>query len=362
MSLSSAELDRLLIDFANSPTYLNGKIKSKEENHAPPKEQFNCFPTFEEAKEQAVHFAEKIWECAHFRSLPEWLQDNDFLHQGHRPQLPSFSACMLSVFRIHTETGNIWSHMLGCLLFVAITAYIYTRPHHEIHLEKKFVFMPFLLGAVICMAFSSAFHTMYCHSLRIHKIFLKLDYVGISLLIMGSSIPWLYYSFYCRIEPKIVYISLISFLGVACILISFCETFSAPNYRHLRAGVFISFGCCGIIPLIHYFITDGIHAAFAESAFGWLILMALIYLFGALLYAFRVPERFFPGKCDIWFQSHQLFHLLVVVAAFVNYHGINVLAVSRISGRSCEEQLSTNPVATTPNDVATLSGSSWCAN
>jgi hypothetical protein len=24
------------------------------------------------------------------------------------------------------------------------------------------------------------------------------------------------------------------------------------------------------------------------------------------LYASRIPERFMPGKCDIWFQSHQV--------------------------------------------------------
>ena len=28
--------------------------------------------------------------------------------------------------------------------------------------------------------------------------------------------------------------------------------------------------------------------------------MALLYIGGAVLYALRIPERFFPGKCDIW--------------------------------------------------------------
>lgn len=32
---------------------------------------------------------------------------------------------------------------------------------------------------------------------------------------------------------------------------------------------------------------------------GWLFLMALLYIAGALLYAARIPERFFPGKCDL---------------------------------------------------------------
>ena len=47
-----------------------------------------------------------------FSSLPQWLQDNDFLHFGHRPPLPTIE-CFKSIIRIHTETGNIWTHLLG---------------------------------------------------------------------------------------------------------------------------------------------------------------------------------------------------------------------------------------------------------
>lgn len=45
--------------------------------------------------------------------LPDWLKDNDYLLHGHRPPMPSFRACFRSIFRIHTETGNIWTHLLG---------------------------------------------------------------------------------------------------------------------------------------------------------------------------------------------------------------------------------------------------------
>lgn len=53
------------------------------------------------------------WTICHFHALPRWLQDNDFIWQGYRPPLPSFWDCIKSIFSIHTETGNIWTHMLG---------------------------------------------------------------------------------------------------------------------------------------------------------------------------------------------------------------------------------------------------------
>ena len=51
-------------------------------------------------------------------NLPEWMKDNEFIHFGYRPELRSFVECFKSVFRIHTETGNIWSHILGKLVLV----------------------------------------------------------------------------------------------------------------------------------------------------------------------------------------------------------------------------------------------------
>lgn len=53
------------------------------------------------------------WRVIPHDVLPDWLKDNDFLLHGHRPPMPSFRACFKSIFRIHTETGNIWTHLLG---------------------------------------------------------------------------------------------------------------------------------------------------------------------------------------------------------------------------------------------------------
>ena len=83
-----------------------------------------------------------------------------------------------------------------------------------------------------------------------------------------------------------------------------------------------------------------------EASLGWLIFMGFLYITGALFYAFRIPERFFPGKVDIWvknlkvdfinlppflpqFHSHQIFHCFVIAGAFVHYHGISNMAIYR---------------------------------
>uniref|UniRef100_A0A671FZG7 Adiponectin receptor 1 n=1 Tax=Rhinolophus ferrumequinum TaxID=59479 RepID=A0A671FZG7_RHIFE len=69
------------------------------------------------AMEKMEEFVYKVWEgrwrVIPYDVLPDWLKDNDYLLHGHRPPMPSFRACFKSIFRIHTETGNIWTHLLA---------------------------------------------------------------------------------------------------------------------------------------------------------------------------------------------------------------------------------------------------------
>lgn len=291
------------------------------------------------AAEQAEQLVRKVWEASwkvtHFHSLPKWLQDNDYLVKGHRPPLPSFYACFKSIFRIHTETGNIWTHLLGCVAFIGVATYFLTRPNYEIQWQEKIVFATFFIGAILCLALSFAFHTLHCHSERIGKLFIKLDYCGIALLITGSFVPWLYYGFYCEYHPKVIYLIVVIVLGIFTIIVSLWDKFSEPRFRWMRAAVFMSFGLSGVIPAIHYLIAKGFFKAVYHASLGWLVLMGFLYILGTMFYALRVPERFFPGKCDIWFQSHQIFHVFVIAAALVHYHGISEMAMYRLTVGDC---------------------------
>ena len=64
----------------------------------------------------------------------------------------------------------------------------------------------------------------------------RLDYCGIALLVVGSFVPWLYYSFYCSLRTHLVYLVSVVILGTACIIVSLWEKFAKPEYRGVRAG------------------------------------------------------------------------------------------------------------------------------
>jgi len=282
-----------------------------------------------------VRRARHFQHCS-FGRLPDWMQDNEYLQFGHRPELNSFKECFASVFGLHSETGNIWTHLIGFIAFVTAAIIFYVKPlcdqcHTDIQLREKLIFLFFFVGAILCLGMSAVFHTVCCHSEHVSKLFNKLDYVGISLLTVGSFVPWLYYSFYCDFVPRLIYMIIISVLGITTIIITMMDRFSTAEYRPVRALLFVSLGLFGVIPACQIMIVSGWHSALIEAAMHRVFIQAGLYILGAALYACRIPERFMPGKCDFWFQSHQIFHILVIAAAFVHFHGIQNMAVHRLT-------------------------------
>jgi len=276
------------------------------------------------------------WKVSSFDKLPNWMRDNEYLQFGHRPELNSYRECFKSVFRIHTETGNIWTHLLGAVVFITLTVLFYLKPlceycNVDIDLNEKLIFLFFFVSAILCLGISSVFHTVCCHSEKVSNLFSKLDYAGIALLTVGSFIPWIYYGFYCQFTEKVVYLTCISILGICVIIVTMLDRFNTSAYRWVRAVLFIGLGGFGFVPTLHLILQSGWNEALVEGGISWLVLMAFLYITGAVLYGARIPERFLPGKFDLWFQSHQIFHVLVVFAAIVHYHGMTSMAVHRLT-------------------------------
>lgn len=81
----------------------------------------------------------------------------------------------------------------------------------------------------------------------------------------------------------------------------FCRLCTISNLMPFTfLGLVISFGYSGFIPAIHLIAEYGLTLAYRQAAGGWVALMCLLYTASAVMYATRIPERFFPGKCDIW--------------------------------------------------------------
>ena len=71
------------------------------------------------------------WDAA-----PNHVRDNRFIIRGYRAGAHTFKTSFMSLLSIHNETGNIWTHLIGFIIFILLTvATVQLRP------------APFRLGA-----------------------------------------------------------------------------------------------------------------------------------------------------------------------------------------------------------------------
>ncbi|KAL3844679.1 hypothetical protein ACJIZ3_002082 [Penstemon smallii] len=65
-------------------------------------------------------------ELVDYHSLPPYLQDNEYIHRHYRCEWP-LRQVFFSLFTIHNETLNVWTHLIGFFLFLSLTIYTATK-------------------------------------------------------------------------------------------------------------------------------------------------------------------------------------------------------------------------------------------
>lgn len=86
--------------------------------------------------------------------------------------------------------------------------------------------------------------------------------------------------------------------------------------------MFIMMGLSAIVPVLHGLKLYGLEQMQRQIGLSWLVLQGALYITGAVIYAARVPERWKPGQFDLFGSSHQIFHVLVLLAAAAHLTGL----------------------------------------
>ena len=201
---------------------------------------------------------------------------------------------------------------------------------------KKWPLYIFIFSAIICLTFSSIFHLTGQISINFHRILSRFDYGGVCLLITGSCYPPYYYFFYCEPKYRAFYLTFMTTFGLSTFGLCLTNGFNLPDKRILRGSSFLTFGICAGTPILHVILFgENLRGYNIETRFLFWYLGSITYFFGALLYLFRFPEKYFPGKFDLFGSSHQLLHVAVLIAVFFHYIGCLDAYYSRIH-KLCE--------------------------
>ncbi|KAF9696931.1 hypothetical protein EKO04_004562 [Ascochyta lentis] len=268
------------------------------------------------AKQNLTH----LWH-----ELPPWQQDNHYITSGYRPASNSYLKSIHSLSYLHNETVNIYTHLLAALLFLATSYLLYSelKPRYDTaSKEDVYVFSCFFAGAVACLGISGAYHTIQNHSHVVAVWGNKLDYLGIVGLIWGSFVPVLYYAFLAEPGLMRTYWTMITTLAAGTSIACIHPQFRTPALRPVRALMFVLMGLSAVFPVLHGIKLYGVTHLQRSIGLNWVVLQGILYIAGAGLYAARIPEKWAPGRFDIWGSSHQIFHVLVVLAAASHLVGL----------------------------------------
>ena len=260
-------------------------------------------------------------EIAHLTTydlIPNWQKDNPYILGSYRVHY-STAQCIRSVLEIHNETTNVWTHLIGCICFIPLIIYAFASVV-TIHQAQHYVVISlYCVGAVICMGCSTFFHLFTGHvSPKMYQRMRSFDYFGITVQIVFSFIPACYYGFTCNPGLKWGYLAMIGTLGMGGIMGPLFNIFHTHCFRWPRLLIYVTMVISGFFPLIHSQIVVDMGNERIPIITGLLVMFAL-YGSGVLIYALRIPERFMPGKCDIWIHSHMIWHCFVLAAAITHF-------------------------------------------
>lgn len=299
---------------------------------------------------------DKCCRLVSYHELPDYMKDNEYIVKYYRSEWPLKQA-LFSLFQWHNETINVWTHLLGFVFFVGLTvvhaAHVsdavdlfgifrtfpkgagtntshdsnklfmdmtklidlnHLRVEGNAQIAARWPFYVYLAGSMYCLLSSTICHLFCCHSKKANVWLLRMDYTGITTMIITSFFPPIYYIFQCEPLYQVVYLSGISLLGTFTI----ASLLSSGQCRAQRATLFVSMGLFGLVPAAHACVLNWDNPK-RNLTLAYESIMALSYLIGTGFYVGRIPERWGPGWFDLAGHSHQIFHVFVVLGALAHY-------------------------------------------
>lgn len=239
-----------------------------------------------------------------------------FIQHGYRIH-HNMVDCIGSIFKIHNETFNIWSHIIAFVTFVATAALVYTDRTYTTFASNWVVYL-YLAAAINCFVSSSIYHTYNCHSHDVANFVFKIDLLGIVLVLLSGAIGTQHFMFHEFPDIRRGYIIFYIVLSTLIVLISNVSCCKQEKLNLLRIFLVILLFASAFLSSIHWALIADMKEVEAITPY-YLMGYVAIYV-GFVFYFSKFPECSFQHRIiDIYFQSHTIWHYCVYLAAISYY-------------------------------------------
>ncbi|OQR66811.1 progestin and adipoQ receptor family member 3-like [Tropilaelaps mercedesae] len=230
-----------------------------------------------------------------YEEIPEWLRNNHFIRYGYLVHC-SPRECVRSLLQWHNETVNIWSHLLGFFVLLAILFY------------DIFYRLP-LIGA-------SKQDTVAC-------------------VLVTATYMCTFYAFHANPFWQRFYLTTEFIIVSAIYLTTFHPVMGLPVYEPRRNVLIAMYVAAALIPTGHWVLLDGLHSSIVQLLLPRVIIMFVYAGLAFVIFARRFPECLYPGTVDYFGASHQIWHLFVILAE-LSWHETGFMFLQCHLQSSCE--------------------------
>ncbi|XP_053314621.1 membrane progestin receptor beta [Spea bombifrons] len=252
-----------------------------------------------------------------------------YIQTGYRPTDQNWKYYFLSLFQKHNESVNVWTHLVVAL--AVLLRFRAFAESGEFSLETfSLPLVIYVLSSLTYLTCSILAHLLQSKSELAHYTFYFMDYVGVCTYQYGSALAHYYYSS----NQEWYNVAWPFFLpGAAFLGWSSCVGCCYAKYRYRRPYPIMRKLCqvipaglayvLDISPVIHRIVTCHMDSCM-DKAFWFHCLQIVFFVIGAYFFSCPVPEKYFPGSCDIVGHGHQIFHLFLGMCTLSQLEGVLV--------------------------------------
>ncbi|KAH8792233.1 mPR-like GPCR protein [Hyaloscypha sp. PMI_1271] len=198
-------------------------------------------------------------------------QNNEFILTGYRPTSGSFQKSLSSLQHVYNEIVNIYSHLLGVILFVILLIYVYARArshHAAIQISDIIGFVIFFFGVILCFSLSASFYIILNHSEKVANLY------------------W----------------AVVSVLAVVCTIVTLSPKFRYPTLRLYRTAMYASLGLSAIAFIIYRLIIHSWEIQNQRMSLTYMLITVMLNILAVVVYI--------------------IFHFIVVFAGLIYMFGL----------------------------------------
>ncbi|XP_034622577.1 membrane progestin receptor beta [Trachemys scripta elegans] len=270
-----------------------------------------------------------------FPKMPCTVEESDvpqlfrepYIQTGYRPIGQEWRYYFFSLFQKHNEVVNVWTHLLAALAVLLRFKAFAEAEELSLDISSLPLFL-FVLSSLTYLTCSLLAHLLQSKSELSHYTFYFVDYVGVSVYQYGSALAHFYYSADQAWYDKfwLFFLPAAAFCGWLS-----CAGCCYAKYRYRRPYPLMR-KMCQVIPAGLAFVLDispvahrvvMCHLGGCEEQAAWYhTFQILFFLISAYFFSCPVPEKYFPGSCDIIGHAHQIFHMFLALCTLSQLEAI----------------------------------------